>query len=145
MIIIQTMNGPVPRLIEEALRRAAAVMPVVIVTGARQTGKSTLVRDLVAGDASAGSIMMDQAESRGLDPQQRERLERVAAALESGSGFLTMQEEVLPVGETCCFIGRYDAQSRAIDALGKIPASGWWGCRVGLRRTPADLGVRHSQ
>ncbi len=69
------------------------------------------------GGGSASSMMRDQAESRGLDPQQREKLERVAAALESGSGFLTMQEEVLPVGETCCFIGRYDAQSRAIDGL----------------------------
>jgi uncharacterized protein len=50
MIIIHSMHDPVPRLIEQALRRASRVMPVVIVTGARQTGKSTLVRDLVVGE-----------------------------------------------------------------------------------------------
>lgn len=33
-----------PRLLAEPLRQAAASAPVVIVTGARQTGKSTLVR-----------------------------------------------------------------------------------------------------
>src|ERR1700732_5358489 len=35
-----------PRLAAAALAHAASVMPVTIVTGARQTGKSTLVRDL---------------------------------------------------------------------------------------------------
>lgn len=35
-----------PRLAAAALGRAARVMPVTVVTGARQTGKSTLVRDL---------------------------------------------------------------------------------------------------
>ncbi len=48
MIIIQTMNDPVPlpRALHAPLLRAAGAMPVVIVTGARQTGKRTLVRDL---------------------------------------------------------------------------------------------------
>lgn len=36
-----------PRLAAAALAHAASVMPVTVVTGARQTGKSTLVRDLV--------------------------------------------------------------------------------------------------
>ena len=48
MIIIQSMNAyhPLPRALQVPLRSAAAAMPVVVVTGARQTGKSTLVRDL---------------------------------------------------------------------------------------------------
>jgi predicted AAA+ superfamily ATPase len=44
MIIIHIMNT-LPRLLTGSLLRAAAVMPVVVVTGARQTGKSTLVRE----------------------------------------------------------------------------------------------------
>jgi hypothetical protein len=54
MIIIQRMDGyhqPVPRLVERSLEAALDVMPAVVVTGARQTGKSTLVRELApAGD-----------------------------------------------------------------------------------------------
>src|SRR5437763_15599898 len=51
MIIIQIMNEqPLPRLVDRSLQRAARTMPVVVDTGARQTGKSTLVRDLVAGE-----------------------------------------------------------------------------------------------
>lgn len=40
------MNGDKPRVASVALQRAARAMPVVVVTGARQTGKSTLVRHL---------------------------------------------------------------------------------------------------
>ena len=48
MIIIHDMNNaiPRPRLIQGSLKRALSVMPAVVVTGARQTGKTTLVRDL---------------------------------------------------------------------------------------------------
>lgn len=38
-----------PRLVEAALAERLAVMPAVVVTGARQTGKSTLVSERVAG------------------------------------------------------------------------------------------------
>ena len=38
-----------PRLLTSAVQRVARTMPVVVVTGARQTGKSTLVRDLLPG------------------------------------------------------------------------------------------------
>ncbi len=40
------MNTPgfLPRLLQPALEQAQAALPVVVVTGARQTGKSTLVR-----------------------------------------------------------------------------------------------------
>ncbi len=45
MIIIHGVNN-LQRLASAALNRAAAVMPVVAVTGPRQVGKSTFVRDL---------------------------------------------------------------------------------------------------
>jgi len=38
-----------PRLLTDTIQRVARTMPVVVVTGARQTGKSTLVRDLLPG------------------------------------------------------------------------------------------------
>ena len=48
MIIIHPMNSRrlLPRSLQTSVENAAATMPVVVVTGARQTGKSTLVRDL---------------------------------------------------------------------------------------------------
>lgn len=49
MIIIQAMNTPLPRLLGRSTERVAKAMPVTVVTGARQTGKSTLVRDLLTG------------------------------------------------------------------------------------------------
>ena len=48
MKIIHGMN-PLPRLVSGALADRLAVMPAVVVTGARQTGKSTLAERLVAG------------------------------------------------------------------------------------------------
>ena len=49
MKIIHRMN-PLPRLVSAALAERLAVMPAVVVTGARQTGKSTLAEQLVAGE-----------------------------------------------------------------------------------------------
>ncbi len=49
MIIIHAMNTLLPRLIGDALRDRLRIMPAVVLTGARQTGKSTLVRDLAPG------------------------------------------------------------------------------------------------
>lgn len=50
MIIIHVMNGlPLPRLAGAALQRHLKAMPAVVLTGARQTGKSTLVQDLTPG------------------------------------------------------------------------------------------------
>ncbi len=48
MIIIHDVNT-FPRLVGTALRERLRAMPAVVVTGARQTGKSTLVEHLVAG------------------------------------------------------------------------------------------------
>jgi hypothetical protein len=51
MIIIHRMNDrPVPRLVQRPLAAALDVMPAVVVTGARQTGKSTLVNELTPRD-----------------------------------------------------------------------------------------------
>jgi predicted AAA+ superfamily ATPase len=47
MIIIHAMNGnALPRFVSHALADRLGVMPAVVVTGARQAGKSTLVQDL---------------------------------------------------------------------------------------------------
>ena len=67
MIIIQVMNDQVlPRSLQSPLRKAAHTMPVVVITGARQTGKSTLVRDLAAHDRVYLTLddfdVLDQAE-----------------------------------------------------------------------------------
>ena len=48
MTIIHVVK-PLPRLVGEALRERLRVMPAVVVTGARQTGKSTLAEHLVQG------------------------------------------------------------------------------------------------
>lgn len=51
MIIIQVMNEkPLPRYLQAALAERLRVMPAVVVVGARQTGKSTLVQELTPGE-----------------------------------------------------------------------------------------------
>ena len=45
-----------PRLLTGTVQRVARTMPVVVVTGARQTGKSTLVGDLLPGRRSYFSL-----------------------------------------------------------------------------------------
>ena len=45
MIIMQGMNEMLPRAVAGRLTAALRVMPAVVVTGARQTGKSTLAKD----------------------------------------------------------------------------------------------------
>ena len=50
MIIIHSMDSSIlPRLVGSSLRDRLHAMPAVVVTGARQTGKSTLVRELTPG------------------------------------------------------------------------------------------------
>lgn len=50
MIISHAMTASIlPRLLTASVTRVARTMPVVVVTGARQTGKSTLVRELLPG------------------------------------------------------------------------------------------------
>ena len=78
MIIIHCVNGPSyrPRLLEARLAESLRTFPVVVVTGARQTGKSTLVvRGL--GGAERTYVTFD-------DPDMRIRAEEAPEALLSG-------------------------------------------------------------
>lgn len=71
MDIIQVMNDHLPRYLERTLRERLRVMPAVVVTGARQTGKSTLVRDAAAG-SSRKYVTLDDLDTLGAaqqDPQ----------------------------------------------------------------------------
>lgn len=45
-----------PRLVDDALATRLSVMPAVVLTGARQTGKSTLVEQLVPGERRYRSL-----------------------------------------------------------------------------------------
>src|SRR5579885_1773095 len=44
---LQTSAQPLPRALTTEVLHALAAFPVVVLTGARQTGKSTLIRDLL--------------------------------------------------------------------------------------------------
>lgn len=82
MIIIHAME-PLPRLVERALAERLRVMPAVVVTGARQTGKSTLAADLVAGERRYATLDdMDVLDAARRDPE----------ALVGGSGPVTLDE-----------------------------------------------------
>jgi predicted AAA+ superfamily ATPase len=48
MIIIHDVDV-LPRAVEGTLSQALGIMPAVVVTGARQTGKSTLATERVSG------------------------------------------------------------------------------------------------
>ena len=48
--IVVMMNQTLPRLVVPSLEDRLRVMPAVVVTGARQTGKSTLAQELTQGD-----------------------------------------------------------------------------------------------
>jgi len=57
MIIIHVVDTTaLPRHVVRSLEERLRVMPAVVVTGARQTGKSTLVRELVAGGRTYHSL-----------------------------------------------------------------------------------------
>ena len=45
-----------PRLVAQSLEARLSVMPAVVITGARQTGKSTLARELVSGERDYFSL-----------------------------------------------------------------------------------------
>lgn len=71
MIIIHTVNNsPLPRLVARSLEDRLRVMPAVVVTGARQTGKSTLVQDLTPGNRSYFSLDdLDVIDAARSDPE----------------------------------------------------------------------------
>ena len=65
MIIIQMMNRLHPsylrRILEPVVETALGQFPVVVITGARQTGKSTLVQNLPSA-ASRSYTTLDEME-----------------------------------------------------------------------------------
>lgn len=78
MIIIHVMNSEyVPRLLTTRLRESLAIMPAVVVTGARQTGKSTLVDALLGEDRDYYSLDdLDIRDLASTDPDALLRSER---------------------------------------------------------------------
>ena len=70
MIIIHGMNEKVlPRLVAGSLADRLRVMPAVVVTGARQTGKSTLVQKLAPGGRTYFSLDdLDVVDAARRDP-----------------------------------------------------------------------------
>lgn len=78
-------NAPLlPRSVARPLERAVEEFPVTVVTGARQTGKSTLVRE-VADLGDRRYLTLD-------DFDIRERAEEAPTALVRGTGDLTLDE-----------------------------------------------------
>jgi uncharacterized protein len=82
MIIIHVVK-PLPRKVERALAERLRAMPAVVVTGARQTGKSTLAEDLVPGRRTYRSLdEIDVLDAARHDPE----------ALVGGTGPVTLDE-----------------------------------------------------
>lgn len=82
MIIIRDMKT-LPRLVEPALAERLGVMPAVVVTGARQTGKSTLAAERVSGPRRYASLDdLDVLDAARRDPE----------ALVGGAGAVTLDE-----------------------------------------------------
>ncbi len=73
MDIIHNMNSsqrPLPRHLQRALGERLEIMPAVVVTGARQTGKSTLVQVLTPGERRFLSLDdLDVADLAQRDPE----------------------------------------------------------------------------
>jgi len=71
MIIMHAVNDfNRPRLVEQSLVDRLRVMPAVVVTGARQTGKSTLAQQLDSGKRRYFSLDdLDMAETARRDPE----------------------------------------------------------------------------
>jgi len=71
MNIMHTMNKrTLPRLVAGSLTHRLGIMPAVIVTGARQTGKSTLAQELTPGDRRYYSLdELDVVDVARRDPE----------------------------------------------------------------------------
>ncbi len=84
MDTIHRVNDPVlPRLLEGPLAAALKAFPVVVVTGARQAGKSTLVQQVEAGGRTYRTLD---------DLEVLERARQEPASLVRGSRRLTLDE-----------------------------------------------------
>src|SRR5688500_16462439 len=77
-------GGPLPRLAEPALLRALDVFPIVVVSGARQTGKTTLVQN-TAGLEERPYLTLD-------DPELRDQARRDPASLLARARDLVLDE-----------------------------------------------------
>ena len=74
MIIIHAMNTSIlPRLVTQSITDRLRVMPAVVVTGARQTGKSTLVQDLAPGGRRDGRARVARQRTTRLEVASRAR------------------------------------------------------------------------
>ena len=83
MIIIHDMKA-LPRLVEPALAERLRVMPAVVVTGARQTGKSTLAAERVPGRRRYASLDdFDVLDAARRDPEALDEAGVSRAAIES--------------------------------------------------------------
>ena len=84
MTIIHGVNtSTLPRLVTMSLEQRLKVMPAVVVTGARQTGKSTLAKELTAGTRRYLSLDdLDVVDAARRDPE----------ALVGGTGPVTIDE-----------------------------------------------------
>ncbi len=71
MIIMHAMDAEtLPRLVAQSLAERLRVMPAVVVTGARQTGKSTLARALAPGERRYFSLDdLDVVDAARRDPE----------------------------------------------------------------------------
>ena len=84
MVIIQGVNNnALPRLAVPSLAERLRVMPAVVVTGARQTGKTTLVRELTPGPRRFYSLE---------DPDARDLARRNPDELLAARGPVTIDE-----------------------------------------------------
>ena len=80
------MSKILPRLLSDAVEKSLRLFPVVVVTGARQTGKSTLVRDLEPL-SKRSYLTLDTALNRSLAAAEPDTL-----LSQSGIGRITIDE-----------------------------------------------------
>ena len=71
MDVIPGVNSPLPRVAITALNRRLASMPVVVVSGARQTGKCTLVTGLTS---ARRNVTLDDLDARATSRSHPEAL-----------------------------------------------------------------------
>lgn len=70
MDIIHDVDNILPRTVGRSLEECLRVMPAVVITGARQTGKSTLVRELLPGPRRYFSLDdLDVRDAARRDPE----------------------------------------------------------------------------
>ena len=82
-IMVLMMDATLPRLVGPSLQDRLRVMPAVVVTGARQTGKSTLAQELMPGGRRFLSLDdLDVVDAARRDPE----------ALLGGSQQVTLDE-----------------------------------------------------